>query len=412
MTHLKKLLLLFILALSVISFVMVGCEAGDDEDDNDDAAADIGDDDTGDGDQTYTILDAEIVLHDDGTMTLKGPDAIWELQRIDVLPEACEAKEMEGDIEVPVEIIGIWEDKKAGIILVFSSNSLVSYEVNGQECHLMGDGDGDTWVVGDEWTLDWSDEFDDGVFDTNVWTRQVMLDPPNYELETYTGDESTAYEEDGFMVLKATHNGGVYDQPDSYTSARVISNPGGNDGTSGAEGKTFLYGKIAARIKLPGGKGIWPAFWMLGDNIIETGGDTNWPQCGEIDILESGGVDDPDYGQGTVHFTVHRDPGTETDPPSPNVYVPAGKYTLPGGALFKDDFHVFEIEWDPMQIVWKVDGVEYGSKDISSDVENEFHKPFYVLFNIAVGGWFTDAPDNNTIFPQYMYVDWIRYYKK
>ena len=270
----------------------------------------------------------------------------------------------------------------------------------------------DDWEPGAGWNLDWSDEFNDGDFDTNIWTRQRLMTPFNNELESYTGERSTAYEENGYMVLKATYDGGAYDQQGNYTSARVISNPGGQDGDSGADGKTFKYGKIAARIKLPGGKGIWPAFWMLGDNISETGGSTSWPQCGEIDILESGAKGDPNYGQGTVHGTVHRDPGTESNTAGYNEPVPAGSYTLADGELFKDDFHVFAIEWDQEEIIWKLDGIEFGRKDISSDIENEFHKNFYVLFNIAVGGHFTDTPDEKTGFPQYMYIDWIRHYTK
>ena len=270
----------------------------------------------------------------------------------------------------------------------------------------------DDWDPGQGWELAWSDEFNDGDFDTNIWTRQRWMTPPNNELESYTGDPATAYEENGSMVLKATYDGGGYDQQGNYTSARVISNPGGQDGNSGADGKTFKYGKIAARIKLPGGKGIWPAFWMLGDNISETGGSTDWPQCGEIDILETGAKGDPNYGQGTVHATVHRDPGTESNPEGYNDYVPAGSYTLANGELFKEEFHVFSIEWDQEEIIWKLDGIEFGRKDISSDIENEFHKDFYVLFNIAVGGHYTATPDETTGFPQYMYIDWIRHYTK
>lgn len=276
----------------------------------------------------------------------------------------------------------------------------------------LSDGDGaDNYDPGSGWTLSWSDEFNDGVFDTDIWTRQIWLDPPNNEWEQYTGDASTAWEEGGNMILEAAWDGVVHGD-NHYTSARVISNPGGQSGGSGTPGKVFLYGKIAARIKLPYGKGIWPAFWMLGDNISETGGDTGWPQCGEIDILETGAGGDPDYGQGTVHGTVHRDPGTEASPLGYNQYVSAGSYTLPGGEFFSEKFHVFEIEWDAAQIIWKLDGVQFGSKDITADIENEFHKDFYVLFNIAVGGNFTATPDSTTPFPQYMYIDWIRHYEK
>ena len=298
------------------------------------------------------------------------------------------------------------------ILGIFITGMIGCFGIEDKKIYGVAETELNTWEAGEGWNLSWSDEFNDGVFDTDTWTRQVMLNPPNNELETYTGDESTAYEENGNMVLKATHNGGAYNQPDSYTSARVISNPGGTSGIEGVTGKTFLYGKIAARIKLPGGKGVWPAFWMLGDNISETGGDTDWPQCGEIDILESGGLNDPNYGQGTVHGTIHRDPGTELSPLGDNEYLEAGTVTLENEELFNDDFHVFEIEWDAQQIVWKLDGVQFGLKNISADIENEFHEDFYVIFNIAMGGWFTTIPDSTTETPQYMYIDWIRHYIK
>jgi len=269
----------------------------------------------------------------------------------------------------------------------------------------------DSYTPGSQWTLSWSDEFNDGVFDTNTWTRQVLLNPYNEEWQRYTGESDTAWEQDGVMVLKAEHTGTTHSYGE-YTSARVISNPGGQNGNSGAEGKTFKYGKIAARIQLPSGKGIWPAFWMLGDNISETGGDTSWPQCGEIDILESGGGSYPSNGQGTITGALHHDPGTETSPAGYNEVVEIGHFTLPNNELMNEDFHVFEIEWDANQIVWKIDGQIFGSSDISANTKNEFHKPFYVLFNIAVSGWYTVPPDESTPFPQYMYIDWIRHYTK
>jgi len=272
----------------------------------------------------------------------------------------------------------------------------------------------DSWTPGDGWTLSWQDEFNDGAFDTNTWTRQTMLNPPNNEWQQYFGGTSNdnAWEADGYMVLKASMNGTAHGD-NQYKSARVISNPGGQDGSSSAEGKTFLYGKIAARIQLPYDKGIWPAFWMLGDNCSETGGDTTWPECGEIDILETGAKDDPAYGQGTTHGTLHHDPTVENITNDwNNLYLPSAEHTLPGGKFFAENFHVFEIEWDESKIVWKLDGAKIGEQSISEAGRSEFHKPFYVLFNIAVGGDFTSTPDSTTHFPQYMYIDWIRHYTK
>lgn len=271
----------------------------------------------------------------------------------------------------------------------------------------------DNWSPGAGWNLAWSDEFNNGIFDTSTWTRQVMYDPPNNEWQQYLNSSDYAWEEGGYMILKAVWRG-EYHGDNRYYSARVISNPGGQSGAdSYVTGKTFKYGKIAARIQLPYGKGIWPAFWMLGDNITETGGDTNWPQCGEIDILETGGKDDPNFGGGTVHGTIHRDPGSEDSPHWYNLYTEAGKKTLSNNQLFAEQFHVFEVEWDENQIIWKLDGVQFGNAlSISGSGENEFHKDFYALFNIAVSGWFTQNPDESTNFSQYMYIDWIRHYTK
>ena len=266
----------------------------------------------------------------------------------------------------------------------------------------------DSYDPGTGWTLDWSDEFNDGEFDTNVWTKQRLMDPYNGEWQQYTGDASTAYEQDGYMILEADWSGVVH-ADNNYTSARVISNPGGQSGATDAEGRVFRYGKIAARIQLPYGKGIWPAFWMLGDNISETGGDTAWPMSGEIDILETGAGGDPDYGQGTVHGTIHHDP-TADNSSGDNLYLTAGSYTLPDGEFFGANFRVFEIEWDEQQIIWRLDGQQFGSMSISEAGRTEFHEDFYVLFNIAVGGNFTADPDDSTDFPQYMYIDWIRHY--
>ncbi|MBI9099738.1 MAG: glycoside hydrolase family 16 protein, partial [Spirochaetaceae bacterium] len=218
--------------------------------------------------------------------------------------------------------------------------------------------------------------------------------------QKYTGAASTAYEQDGSMVIKAEHTGDDYGYED-FTSARVISNPGGGTGDSGSTGKTFRYGKIAARIKLPYGKGIWPAFWMLGDNISETGGTITWPSCGEIDILESGHVsaDDGYFGSATAGQAIHSYNGGSS-----------GSETRLESGIFGDEFHVFEIEWNSSQIIWKIDEETVHNEDISSIIE--FQKDFYLIFNIAVGGNYTYTPDNTTTFPQYMYIDWVRHYTK
>lgn len=268
----------------------------------------------------------------------------------------------------------------------------------------------DDYNAGDGWSLAWSDEFDGDALNEDVWTRQVMLHPYNEEWQQYTGTADTAYVEDGYMILKAAMKGDSYNKG-QYTSARVISNPGGQDGTSGSNGKTFLYGKIAARIQLPYGEGIWPAFWMLGDNISETGGDTPWPVCGEIDILEAGSKYEPDFGQGTVSGALHHDPSPENKK-KVNQFIVAGKRRLPEQEFLAEKFHIYEIEWNEEEIIWRLDEEEFGRVSISEETRDEFHKEFYAIFNIAVGGHFTVQPGPQIYFPQYMYVDWIRHYTK
>lgn len=266
--------------------------------------------------------------------------------------------------------------------------------------------DEDTYEPGEGWNLSWSDEFDGETLDTDVWDRQRLLNPYNNEWQMYTADTSTAYVRDGSLILKATHDNGIH-APGNYTSARIISNPGGWTGSSGSTGKTFRYGKIAARIKLPSGKGIWPAFWLLGDNINETGGNTPWPACGEIDILETGSVNATDncYGHATAGQALHySNTSGAWEHKAGSKELSYGKYS--------DRFHVFEIEWDSEKIIWKINGVTAHSESITDAHLSEFHQEFYVIFNIAVGGNYTHDPDNSTQFPQYMYIDWIRHYEK
>ncbi|MBI9099527.1 MAG: glycoside hydrolase family 16 protein, partial [Spirochaetaceae bacterium] len=261
------------------------------------------------------------------------------------------------------------------------------------------------------WTLSWADEFNNGDFETNpdyagdTWDR-LGRSAGNGEFQVYTEEEANSTEEDGYMVIKAEWTG-------NYTSARVISNPGGSRGDDPAEtGKAFKYGKIAARIQLPYGKAIWPAFWMLGTNISETGGDTPWPSCGEIDIAETGSIysNDGEYGHRTTGHVLHFDGDVENIDRDHQFWHTA--VTAPSGELWGDQFHVFEIEWDESNIVFKIDDVVTSTKPITAENMTEFHEYFYVIFNIAVGGGdFTYDPDGTAIFPQYMFVDWIRYYE-
>ena len=151
---------------------------------------------------------------------------------------------------------------------------------------------------------------------------------------------------------------------------------------------------------MPYGRGIWPAFWMLGADIHEIGGTTPWPKCGEIDILEMYGSRDDGVVEANLHY--HDDGHKMTG---------VRAFKLANG-IFAENFHVFELEWDEQKMIWSVDGKAYWEADITSPSMKEFHGKFYILLNIAVGGKSAGRPDDSTPFPSLMYVDWVRVYKR
>jgi beta-glucanase (GH16 family) len=243
-----------------------------------------------------------------------------------------------------------------------------------------------------EWNLVWADEFDGETLNPEYWNRQIVRAGRfNDEWQRYTDSEKNAYVEDGILILNAIHESDEHGV-DQYTSARL--------NTAGKQ--SFKYGKIAARIKLPKGEGIWPAFWMLGTNINENGGDTPWPQSGEIDILELYGSKDPAVIEANIHYA---------DENEQHTMMGAVPYTLPEGD-FSDDFHIFELEWSADSLKWFVDGNQFASVSITDEVYSEFRKDFFILLNIAVGGTWAGRPDDTTPFPAQMHVDWVRYYQK
>ncbi|WP_144713621.1 family 16 glycosylhydrolase [Curtobacterium pusillum] len=202
----------------------------------------------------------------------------------------------------------------------------------------------------------------------------------NNELETYTdARRNAALDGSGNLVITARR-----EADGTFTSARLKS-----EGTYTAQ-----YGQVAARIKIPRGQGIWPAFWMLGADI----GTVGWPACGEIDIMENVG-----YEPSVVHGTVH-------GPGYSGTQGISAAFTNPSGAAFADDFHVFAVDWRPDAITWSVDGTAYRTMTRADVGGNPwvFDKPFFVVLNVAVGGTWPGAPDASTRFPQTMTVDWVR----
>ncbi len=230
--------------------------------------------------------------------------------------------------------------------------------------------------------LVWSDEFDyTGLPDPSKWNMETGGGGwGNNELQYYTNKESNAMVDNGILTITAKEEsfGGR-----DYTSARITT-----------QNKFDVkYGKMEARIKLPYGQGLWPAFWMLGKNFSTVG----WPSCGEIDIMEMVGGTGKDN---TVHATLHWNQNGD--------HAQYGEsYTLPSG-IFADEYHVFSIEWNSQQIKGFMDDIQYFVIDITPSQLSEFHNNFFFILNVAVGGNWPGSPDQSTTFPQTMEVDYVR----
>lgn len=237
--------------------------------------------------------------------------------------------------------------------------------------------------------LVFAEEFDvDGAPDPNVWAFDLGTGQNgwgNNELQFYTDRPDNIVVQNGYLIITARKE---QFQGSGYTSARIKTQ------------NLFSqkYGRFEARIKLPFGRGMWPAFWMLGSNIEQVG----WPQCGEIDIMEYLG-NRPTEVFGTLH-----------GPGFAGAESIGKKYTLPTGR-FDTDFHVFGIEWTENHVNWYVDNVLY-SQLTRKDIEDEggqwvFDNDFFMLLNLAVGGNLPGNPNEDTLFPQRMIVDYVRVYQ-
>jgi beta-glucanase (GH16 family) len=243
------------------------------------------------------------------------------------------------------------------------------------------------------WKLTWSDEFDGPAgtaADASKWVYESGNGSNgwgNSELEYYrTGNANGAMDGNGNLVITAKQETTSGFQ---YTSARLK--------TQGLA--TWTYGHIEARIKLPSGQGIWPAFWMLGSDITTQ----SWPACGEIDIMENIGKE-PSINHGSLHMPAA---GTANDSQL------TGSYTL-ANAKLSDNFHTYAIEWSAAGIDFFFDGGRYESQTPASASGRtwEFDKPFFILLNVAVGGQWPGSPDSTTTFPQTMTIDYVRVCQK
>ncbi len=242
-------------------------------------------------------------------------------------------------------------------------------------------------------SLVWADEFEGSEVDTNNWSFQIgdgtsegIPGWGNNELEYYRAENATV--DSGYLIITAKEEnyGGK-----NYTSARLRT----------INKADFLYGKFEARIKLPRGQGMWPAFWMLPTDQAYGG----WAASGEIDIMEA--VNIPTEIHGTIHF------GGEWP-----ANVSSGAVYTDGGTDFSENFHIYTFEWKPDTLKWYVDSILFSIKpknlwwssgDTSSTAP--FDKQFHLIVNLAVGGNWPGAPDESTEFPQHLFVDWIRVYE-
>jgi len=245
------------------------------------------------------------------------------------------------------------------------------------------------------WTLTWSDEFngpEGSPVDPSKWVTETGGNGwGNDELEYYTSRSQNSYQREGNLVIKVLQESytGADGVARNYTSARLK--------TLGKFDQT--YGRFEARIKIPRGQGIWPAFWMLGNDIDKPG----WPACGEIDIMENIGKEPV-----MVHGTIH-------GPGYSGAQGIGSPYSTSDGKAVADGYHVFAVEWEPNVIRFYVDEHLYATRtpaDLPKGAKWVYDHPFFLLLNVAVGGGWPGSPDATSAFPQEMLVDYVRVYRR
>ncbi len=252
-------------------------------------------------------------------------------------------------------------------------------------------------LAADNWTLVWSDEFNGAARtspDRAKWTYDLGAGGwGNRELETYTQNpENVSEDGEGHLIIRAIQTAPgqpIQTAPGGYTSARIKT----------AGRFSVKYGKIAARMKIPFGQGLWPAFWMLGEDIKTAA----WPKCGEIDVMENIGKE-----PGIVHGTIHG-PGYSGSKGISHAY------SLPDGQPLSADFHVYAVEWAPDSITFLLDDHPYATVTPASLPQGTrwvYDHSFFLLLNLAVGGAWPGNPDATTQFPQELIVDWVRVWQQ
>ena len=224
--------------------------------------------------------------------------------------------------------------------------------------------------------LVWSDEFSGTIVDTTNWNFETGAGGwGNNEKEFYQASNAKVLN----GMLRITARKPTVRFP-YYTSSRMT--------TKGK--REFQYGKMEARIKLPVAQGLWPAFWMLGANIDAV----NWPACGETDIMEH--INTDNYIYGTIHW-------------DNNGHAQYGGNTASSPSLY----HLYTVEWDSASIRWYIDGIQFWTANILNNINgtDEFHKPFFLLLNLAIGGDWPGQIIDDSKLPATMFVDYVRVYR-
>ena len=245
-------------------------------------------------------------------------------------------------------------------------------------------------LADERWALIWHDEFRgeaDSPPDADRWDFDIGTGESgwgNNELQYYTDrPENIRQNGEGFLIITGRRE--AYEGQE-WTSARIKTQ----------DLFAFAYGKVEARIKLPRGSGLWPAFWMLGSDIE----DVSWPACGEIDIMENFAASDVEVS-GTIHG-----PGYSGGASF------GGAYTFPEGEDITG-FHTYRVEWDPEHIAWYVDDALYHTAT-PGDVVGPWvlDHPFFLILNLAIGGIPVQGPDDTTPDASELVIDWVRVYQR
>jgi len=241
------------------------------------------------------------------------------------------------------------------------------------------------------WTLVWNDEFNSDSIDVDKWNHENWWPGRvNNELQGYTSDLENSGVDNGYLYLAARKENPFNPSDPGYNSARMNTSGKGD----------WKYGRLEIRARMPRGQGIWPAIWMMPTYSVYGG----WPVSGEIDIMEFLGHD-INRVYGTIHYGDR----------SPNNSHTGSSHVLISGN-YSDDSHVFALEWEAGELRWYVDDVHYQTLNnwysVGGDYPAPFDQEFHLILNVAVGGNWPGNPDQTTLFPQIMLVDYVRVFKQ